>query len=329
MKLSDPKVVGSKARRYLRAAKPPFFLTLFFSTPHFPFASPHPYYKFFADPHYDGPFKYEKPILSGLRQGAKGDEDKRQVRALYDGAIRAVDDEIHKVLETLRDRDLEHNTIIVIMSDHGVSLYESGVGMSQGEHLRGPWTLAITFVLYHPKENFKTQKVDSFVSSLDVMPTLLDLLEIEKPDTLEGKSLIAFLSGSEDEDREVFAETGIWFYPIDTKFFERERIPYPDITKLGEIDLKHGCDIVIKEKYEDILNIARHRMVIYDGWKLIYMPTINGVKYELYNIKHDPYNEHNLIDQEKEVAHELKQRLFRWLKRDTRYKIKEGFLVPL
>jgi hypothetical protein len=86
---ADPEALADRAIDELdRLAPRPFFLTVFFSTAHFPYAAPAPWYARYADPGYDGPFKYDKPPLSTAAVGAA---DAAQIRALYDGAVAATD----------------------------------------------------------------------------------------------------------------------------------------------------------------------------------------------------------------------------------------------
>jgi hypothetical protein len=65
----------------------PFFMTVFFSTAHFPYAAQAPYYRRFIDKSYRGPFLYYKPPLVDVSSPA----DVAAVQALYDGAIAAAD----------------------------------------------------------------------------------------------------------------------------------------------------------------------------------------------------------------------------------------------
>ena len=90
---ADPTMLARDAVRTMRRleGRGPFMLVVFFSTAHFPYAAPAPYYRRFTDEAYRGRYKYDKPV--GLGQDAPADaRDEAQVRALYDGAVSAIDD---------------------------------------------------------------------------------------------------------------------------------------------------------------------------------------------------------------------------------------------
>ena len=52
-----------------RVAGRPFFLTVFFSAAHFPYAAPAPFYERYAARDYHGPFRYQKPVLATATSG--------------------------------------------------------------------------------------------------------------------------------------------------------------------------------------------------------------------------------------------------------------------
>src|SRR5262249_39101197 len=88
---ADPHLPPDRAIASIRrAGSRPFFMTVFFSATHFPYAAPAPYYRRFTDPAYRGRFKYHKPV--GFVAGGPPDAaDVAQIRGLYDGAVASVD----------------------------------------------------------------------------------------------------------------------------------------------------------------------------------------------------------------------------------------------
>ncbi|MHC5210450.1 MAG: sulfatase family protein [Planctomycetota bacterium] len=121
-------------------------------------------------------------------------EERRQLVDLYDEAIREVDAEIGKLLDGLGE--LEQDTLVVVTSDHGEVLGEHAIegqpvvghGMSLWEEL-----LRVPLVIHVPGGS--PGRVVQPVSSVDVAPTLLDLLGIEVPGTMQGRSLRRSLEG--------------------------------------------------------------------------------------------------------------------------------------
>ena len=129
---ADPKHLTDEVIRELRNLKDskPLFLTVFYSTAHFPYASPYPYYQKFASPGYEGKYLFQKnPELSG---DTVSEEDVLQVRRLYDGALRSVDDQLARIFETLKHAGLWDDSLIVITADHGEDLYENGMMQGHG-----------------------------------------------------------------------------------------------------------------------------------------------------------------------------------------------------
>src|SRR5262249_32309798 len=114
----------------------PFFLTVFFSAPRAPYSAPAPYYGRFTQRAYRGRYKYDKPIPPPSAT-PRDPADVAHVRGLYDGAVASVDDAAARILRALERRGLDRNTIVVITSDHGETLFEGGHGQGHGDHLFG------------------------------------------------------------------------------------------------------------------------------------------------------------------------------------------------
>ncbi len=64
------------------------------------------------------------------------------------------------------------------------------------------------------------------------------------------------------------------------QFFQRTRIRYPDVSVLCGL-AEPDKDVVLKDEYRDLINIAKYRTVFDESYKLVYMPTREGVRYEL------------------------------------------------
>ena len=167
---ADPSVLAEDAIRTMRSMKErgPFFLVVFFSTAHFPYAAPAPYYRRFADPSYRGRFKYFKPV--GLGREAPADErDERQVRAVYDGAVSAIDDAAQSIVDALASEGLAQKTIVVVTADHGETLFDHGHGQGHGDHLFGDEGTHVPLVIVDPRR--ATPHHDDTISPPHSMPS--------------------------------------------------------------------------------------------------------------------------------------------------------------
>jgi len=328
---ADPKFVvddiKSEINKSIKANKP-FFITTFFSITHFPYPACYPYYNYFTDTAYTGPFKYSKNRVVSL--DSKGVASEYQpslqeigyIRALYDGCLYAFDEAVGKVIQYLKDKNLYDNTIIIILSDHGENLYEHEYGMGHGEHLRGKYSLVIPCIFSGP--GIPHGQYLAIRSAIDIAPTILDVVSIQQPQSFDGTSLFK----SHNRIFDAYCETGIWFDNIGNFFFQKKRIMYPDITGISTIDFENNDEITVTPYYENLITIAKHRCIIANNTKLIYMPTHYGIEYELYDISKDP-EERNNIYKTSQQSNVMKQKLFSIFKHDGRIKLYNGYFIPV
>jgi arylsulfatase A-like enzyme len=311
--MSDPRDVADGAVRALRAAgKRPFFVTAFFSTSHFPYAAPAPYYRRFTDPSYRGEFKYHKPV--GLANGPDPDAtDVAQVRALYDGAVAAVDDAAGRVLAEVERLGLSGRTIVIITSDHGEALFEHGRGIGHGDHLFGDEVTHVPLAIYDPRQASPRREA-AVVRSADLAPTIYALTGVAPAGELDGRSLAPALA-QPIASAPAFSETDLWLgdNPVVPPSL---RLPYPGFGGLLEIDTLHGHKIVVRSEYRLLTVIARHRMARDDRWKLIYAPTPTGARYFLYDTERDPEETRDLAAERPEEVSRLTELLWAWMVQD-------------
>ncbi len=320
----------------------PLFLTLFYSTAHFPYSAPWPYYRAFSKPSYPGPFWFQKnPSLSTDDQNLD-DVQKNQVRALYDGALKSVDDSFAGIVAMLRARGLWDNAIVVLTADHGEDLFESGILQGHGDHLRGDQTLRVPLLIKMPAGDDMpaVRNVDHVTRSIDLAPTLASLAGLKgfpaARHALEGVDLsplirsLEFKAGSPDlRNLSAYSETEIWFSRTGSVFYQKMRIDYPGISQLLTFDPGHSGEIILNPKYEKMLVAAKHRSLVSGPWKLIYMPTQDGVRYELYDAISDPENAHDLSTSRPDVLAEMKSKFFSGVRQiESRARIIDDYVVP-
>ena len=111
----------------------------------------------------------------------------------YDGSIRGADAELQRVLEKLGELDMEEDTLLLFVSDHGEEFLDHG-GHFHEENVYGELS-NVPLVAYWPGVIPEGIVVESTVQLLDVAPTLLDLAGIEIPEAMQGQSLVPLLSG--------------------------------------------------------------------------------------------------------------------------------------
>jgi len=308
--LGNPAFVQADVRKLLQEfrGEEKFFLTVFFSATHFPYSPPWPYYRMYSESGYRGLSKYSKFNRINVEEELT-EADRRQVRAVFDGAIRATDDAVRDMVDALADYGLAENTIIVFTSDHGENLYEHEYMMGHGDHLRGPYSLRAPLIILHPKRRFEKGVVKARLRSIDLMPTLLELVGMKAPEGLPARSLVPYMKGERDDDLPVYAETGLWFIDRGEGFFQEKRIVYPDVTRICWFEQYYNNEIVLRDEWKPLTEAAKHRMLIRGKWKLIYCPLADRVEWELYDLEADP-EERNDLSKENPGALESMKRSF-------------------
>ena len=327
---ADPMLLADDVAGAIHAMKDkPFFLTVFFSTAHFPYAAPSPYYARFTDPSYRGRFKYHKPVGLAGDDGALDEADVKQVRALYDGAVAAVDDAVARVTAALEREGLAQSTIIVVTADHGEMLYDDGHGQGHGDHLFGDQVTHVPLLVKDPRIA-KGARIDRIVRDVDLAPTLYELTGVAPPSDLDGTSLAPALRGEPLASRFAFAETELWFTEDIPALPPELRLPYPGIMGLTELDARHNAEIVMRKDMQALTRMARHRMVRDERWKLVYVPTRKGVKYMLFDTASDPAEVKDVANDPAAAPQRarLEAELWAWMLRDPAMEKKNGFLVP-
>lgn len=149
------------------------------------------------------------------------DEQVKRARRAYYGAVSYVDDCIGKLLRVLKNCKLDDNTIIVFSGDHGDMLGERGLWyvIAQLIAIEAPAKLIYRYkmsyfeasarvpLLVHYPKVFQARHVSEHVSTLDILPTLVDLTnqKLHSKLPVDGRSLYPLLHGQREEDT-VFAE---------------------------------------------------------------------------------------------------------------------------
>jgi arylsulfatase A-like enzyme len=322
---ADPELLADDAIRAIRRQKDaPFFVTVFFSTAHFPYAAPAPYYGRFTRPGYRGRFKYHKPV--GLGAEAPPDaEDVEQIRGLYDGAVASIDAAAARVLAALDG--VTGPTIIVLAADHGETLYEGEHGQGHGDHLFGDEGTHIPFVVVDPSRPHGT-RTSAIVRDVDLAPTLYELAGVEPPADLDGRSLVPALDGKELPPALAFAETGLWFTEEIPGLPSYLRLPYPGIARMTEVDPAHGDELVLRRDVRPLTLVAKHRMVRDDRFKLVYAPSRMGAKYMLFDTVADPAETRDVSAVRLADFARLKSELVAWMARDPEMRMSGDLLVP-
>jgi len=123
----------------------------------------------------------------------------------YDGEIAFADAQVGRLLRFLKDKGLYANTLIVLSGDHGESLGE------HGEKTHGFFIYNATLhvpVIIHLPGVARAKTVPEMASLADLMPTVLQALNVSVPSQVQGRNLLPLITAKKEyEPRDLYAET--------------------------------------------------------------------------------------------------------------------------
>jgi arylsulfatase A-like enzyme len=129
--------------------------------------------------------------------------DRRFVTGAYDEEILFVDRQLARLFDGLEQRGLLDETLVVLTSDHGEEFFEHD-GFEHG-HTMFQELLRVPLLFWGP--GVRPRRIETPVSLVDVLPTLLDALGLEPVPDLTGRSLWGLLGGGSDPvERALVAE---------------------------------------------------------------------------------------------------------------------------
>ena len=187
-----------------RDTSKPFFMMTSFVRPHPPLDPPQWCYDMYINQPFVPPpvgdwAKQDDPSGEALNtacyRGVLNEKALRRARAAYYALITHVDNQLGRLIMALGEYNSLHNTIIIFTSDHGDMLGDHNLFRKA---LPYEGSAGVPFLIYDPGNCLKAQRNsthDNVVELMDVMPTLLDAVGIDIPDTVEGKSLLPLLRG--------------------------------------------------------------------------------------------------------------------------------------
>lgn len=219
-------------------------------------------------------------------------EDEQYVIARYDVGINYVDQYLGQFIQKLKESGRDKNTIIIITSEHGEGL---------GEH-KYFWHYDIydtevhaPLIIKNPALQDAGKTIETQAQSIDILPTILDFLGITKPVLAEGNSLVPAIEGTAPADfnKYIFIEGPLW---------EQRHLLNPIYSVAVRTN---EWKLIYREDSELLKNISL--------WGRVSNQSIPISKFELYNLKNDPTEQKNIINDQPLVANQLKQKLFDWL----------------
>lgn len=207
--------INAKAVSWLNSHNKNFLLWLHYMDAHIPYMPPQKYINQF---HKKPISRFKKTALwrkSRWSPAKLSSAELETLLQLYDGCIKYVDDSIGWLLTTAGNR-LE-NTIIIVTADHGDEFREHGK-MSHITLYDG--IIHVPLIMAGPGIEPGSSVIEQ-VELMDLAPTLVDLVGLDKPATFNGQTLLPLMGGEKASDRgiiSVYAPMGI-VGPLDTLLY--------------------------------------------------------------------------------------------------------------
>ena len=261
-----------KAMEFIEETPSPWCLSINIFDPHDPYDPPEEYLNMYnpdelPDPLYKEGELDNKPFTQKIdHHGAYGGRgisfvslspvERKKITASYYGMITLIDKQVGRLINFLKEKNLFENTVIIFMSDHGELLGDHGI------YLKGPFfyepCVRVPLIISYPEKFKKNLRSDALVELVDIVPTLYDILEIEIPERIQGKSLFDICTGKKEPD---FHKSSIY------SEYYNSHVP-------------HNGEKVYATMYRD----QNYKIVVYHGKD----------EGELYNLEEDPYEFNNL-----------------------------------
>ena len=166
-----------------------FFCYLSFNAPHTPLQVPDKYYDLYKN--------VDPSVISESEKISMTEKNVLDAKRIY-GMVTNIDDNVGKLVSKLKELNIDQNTILIFMTDNGPQQfrYVSNLrGLKSSVYNGG---IKVPFYLSYPKIHDAGLDIDNFSAHIDVLPSLLDLCDIETPKNIkiDGKN---FLNKSREE----------------------------------------------------------------------------------------------------------------------------------
>jgi arylsulfatase A-like enzyme len=179
----------------------PFFLFLRHMDPHAPYLPPEPYERmFYHGNELDPANKSMEPVMAFkpfrdffASWMPPGITDKDYIIAQYDGAVAYMDACIKTIFTALAAHGILDETIVVINGDHGETLYDHECYFDH--HGLYDVTLHVPLIIRYPGKVPTGKRVGGYNQHKDLVPTILELAEIETDISFDGCSLMPLIRG--------------------------------------------------------------------------------------------------------------------------------------
>lgn len=252
----------------------PFFLTAGFISPHLPFNAPTKYWDLYDRNDIKQPENYNYMPVGAPKMSISNWPEMRSYTNIpkrgqvsdniaidlihgYYATVSYSDALVGKILDTLKDEGLDHNTIIVFVADHGYNLQEH---TQWAKFTNYNTSTQVPLIIYNPLAK-ATGSTDALTALVDVYPTLAEICGLEPPaGQLDGTSLVAVMSNPKSEGKKhVFIKRGKGFTLKTKDFSYTEFIRPTDNTTVASMLYDHrankdeNVNVVSQKEFADVV----------------------------------------------------------------------------
>ncbi len=204
--------------------------------------------------------------------------EQREELADFYGAVNLVDSMVGKILATLEEVGLQENTLVIFTTDHGASFMHSKATLYDGG-------TKVAFLMRWPNVLPEGLNITALTSHVDVVPTILEWLDLPLPEVVEGESFAKCIEDESALGRDyLFAEKNY------TQYFDPARMVRSQRYKYIRNGLRKCIyDFVLTEIEMSQASFRNNQAV-----NLYYSP--RRVFEELYDLVNDPGEMNNLVE---------------------------------
>lgn len=241
----------------------------------------------------------------------------KQEMTNYYNSVKRADDCFGAIMTSLKENNMDENILVIFLSDHGMALpyaksscYQNGV--------KTPWIMS-----WAGKITPNSIENEHMVSAVDIMPTILDIIGIEKGDHLQGSSFKPLLEDKKLPKRKeyVFVEfnenAGGTPRPIRGVFSKKYNYIF-NVWATGDYTFKSAAQS--HTSYKVMKKMSETNEEVKSRFDYLNYRTIE----ELYDVENDPNSLHNLINDPnyKDVIKELQSEMLGWMINTDDYLLK-------
>jgi arylsulfatase A-like enzyme len=232
----------------------------------------------------------------------------RRDMAAFKQSARSLDQGVGAVLDALEEHGSADDTLVILTTDHGLPF----PGAKATLHDRG---LGVLLIMRGPGGFHGGKVSDALVSQLDLFPTICELVGIDQPAGLQGRSLLPLVRREAEEVNDaIFAEMTYHAAYEPQRAVRTRRFKY-----IRRFDERHSGPVL-----PNVDDGPSKDLLLAHGWDARPIP-----REQLYDLVFDPNEAANVVDDPvyADVAGELRERLERWM-HETRDPLLDGPIAP-